>query len=119
MSDTETPVTFVKARLDEDEVAAQKLMRDAQDAQLQLKEPRLLGREIPFWYRWPDVEAMSAGVLREVAAKRAVIEVYEVAAASDDPAVDLSIGMATMRMVLRSYATVYSDHPDYRPEWNP
>jgi hypothetical protein len=58
-----------------------------------------------------------ARVLREVWAKRKIIEVYEAAAASDDSATDRSIGMATLRMVLRSYATVWNDHPDYRQEW--
>jgi Family of unknown function (DUF6221) len=60
-----------------------------------------------------------ARVLREVAAKRKIIEVYEAAAASNDPATDCSVGMATLRMVLRSYATVWSDHPHYRQEWIP
>lgn len=44
--------------LDEAEQRGRALLVSAQRTSLMLKEPRLLGREIPGWHAWPDVEAM-------------------------------------------------------------
>ena len=127
---------FLSARLDEDEAVAKAAGGSGPDGQWARHEDEVgtgyghlydVGGDVVVYDEGApgDLEFDHiarhdpARVLREVAAKRAVIEVYEAAAASDDPKVDYSIGMATMRMVLRSYATVWSGHPDYRPEWKP
>jgi hypothetical protein len=57
-----------------------------------------------------------ARVLREVAAKRAILGAYESqrAAQFNDPAV-----VDELRDVVQTLASVHSDHPDYRPEWKP
>jgi hypothetical protein len=56
-----------------------------------------------------------ARVLREVAAKRAILGAYESQRAAQfyDPAV-----VDELRDVIETLASVYSDHPDYRPKWN-
>lgn len=66
-----------------------------------------------------------ARVLREVAAKRAIIEAAD-EATSNDMSVDNDrrVGSRNMAeepyvgdLILRALAGVYSDHPDYRTEW--
>jgi hypothetical protein len=56
-----------------------------------------------------------ARVLREVAAKRAIIEEWEVDYI-DNPCTQLPDARAA-RLALHVIATVYSDHPDYDPAW--
>lgn len=51
-----------------------------------------------------------ARVLREVEAKRAIVEHAEFWSENDQDA---------MAWVLRALAAVYSDHPDYQPGWKP
>lgn len=66
-----------------------------------------------------------ARVLREVAAKRAIIEAADEATGLDI-SVDIDRGVGRRNMdedpyvgdlILRALAVVYSDHPDYRIEW--
>jgi hypothetical protein len=70
-------VTALRARADEDEKAARDLLRIAQDVQLKLEEPRLLGREIPGWYSWPAVEAMAWRAIRDAVNLREVLDHYQ------------------------------------------
>lgn len=62
-----------------------------------------------------------ARVLREVAAKRAIVAAY----AKADEWVNVSAGATAayarqiMDETLRHLAAVWSDHPDYRQEWAP
>lgn len=67
---------FTKARLDEAEAAARELLRTAQDVSLKLKDPALLGRRMPGWHSWPDVEAMCTGRLADIEAMRAVLAMH-------------------------------------------
>jgi len=67
-----------------------------------------------------------ARVLREVEAKRAILEVYtEVIAEIRRAHVeDEQVGMmrsarAGLDVAIQALATVYQDHPDYREEWRP
>jgi len=109
-------VTFLRARLDEDEAVA----REVQDAP---KAPKP-------WALWADgywafVAADPARILAEVAAKRAIAD-----AASE------AFGAYQTRMTgteirqnegerlaftttLRHLAAVYASHPGYREEWKP
>jgi hypothetical protein len=109
---------FIEARLAEDETIA----RFATPA---------LGEE---WREWSVTKATTTGVqyvsvddhvrrhsparvLREVAAKRAILAI-----ADDQPEADWDgrqhTHWLTMDKVLRALATVWQDHPDYRPEWS-
>jgi len=68
---------FITARLAEAHARATALQREARHAIEALKEPRLLGREIPGWHSWPDVEAMCLGMLRDIEAKRSIVARHE------------------------------------------
>ena len=93
-------VAFLRARLDEDE-------RWAQDS----ASPLYSDGE-------PGTPGHSARALREVAAKRAILGLHARAViCQGDWHEDGQEQLA--EDVLRQLATVYSDHPDYRPEWAP
>lgn len=92
------PIEFLEARLDEDEAWAE-------DAPSQ---------ERP---RDPDDPAR---VLRDVAAKRRIIAMYEAPAYGGwDPAdrAEASGRREGLREVIRALASVYGWHEDYREEW--
>jgi Family of unknown function (DUF6221) len=90
---------FLAARLDEDQAGA-RFMRD--------REARGLQSRADFMGS-PLAERM----LREVEAKRKILKLLEAAETYDDK----SLGVATLRMVAKTFATVWSDHPDYDPAW--
>ena len=54
-----------------------------------------------------------ARVLREVEAKRRIIQEHVDQVEMDDPCVPIVAG----ERPLRHLAAVYADHPDYDPEW--
>jgi hypothetical protein len=61
-----------------------------------------------------------ARVLAEVEAKRLVIREWESAkrTAEEDPGdVSAQVAMLALEIAMRAQATVYEQHPDYRPEW--
>lgn len=63
-------------------------------------------------------------MLREVAAKRTILERYERGSAGELPEWKagrelIEAGLAILLGVLRDLGAVYSDHPDYRAEWAP
>jgi hypothetical protein len=105
---------FITARLDEDEVAAKRnLGGDG------------LGDRQGFAPSWPDYPTFDspdlaaaqdyitrfrpARALREAAAKRAILAQRE-----RSPA-----GSPVLTHALYCLAAIWSDHPDYRPEWKP
>jgi hypothetical protein len=57
-----------------------------------------------------------ARVLREIAAKRAILELFAI---SNEEGFGGSEGWTLVRDAVRQIAAVYSDHPDYREEWRP
>jgi hypothetical protein len=65
-----------------------------------------------------------ARVFREVAAKRAILQRYEIAGIGAEATAGTVLAgasrlrMATLDDVLLALASVWSDHPDYRPEWS-
>ena len=67
---------FFKARLDEEEARTRALLENARYAAAAVREPRLLGREIPGWHSWPDVVAMCAETETGIEADRAVLDLY-------------------------------------------
>jgi hypothetical protein len=84
-----TPAEFLAARLDEDEAHAQLGIRAG-----------VTGRE---------------RMLREVEAKRKILDLYEAAVAYDDT----SLGVATLRAVIGTLAGIWRDHPDYEEAMRP
>lgn len=122
----------------EEQEAARKLERRAQEHALHIQEPNLLGRVIPGWHDWPDIEAMAHRVAAECEAKRRIIELHDEdtrtvigseevewlgtcgvccepskwdhfeSAASEYPC-----------MTLRLLALPYADRPGYQERWRP
>ena len=93
---------FLTARLDEDEARARAALEEWHDEGTR--------------HEWEDLPDASfaharsfdpARVLREVEAKRAILD-YENYRKSLPGC-----------LLLRHFAAVYSDHPGYRPEWKP
>ena len=100
---------FISARLDEDEAAARKAAdfpydhpSDAPWIAMQLKVQRGIAMTFDAHFARHD----PARVLREVAAKRRALSRY----LNDDEMV--------MWPVIVAIAAIYSDHPDYREDWD-
>lgn len=66
-------MAFVRQQVDEDELVARMLLIEAQRVSLTLKDPKHLGKFMPGWSLWPDVEQMAQDRLAEVEAKRDLI----------------------------------------------
>jgi Family of unknown function (DUF6221) len=138
-------VAFVRARLDEDEQVASHVLRHSWDSYgRQVAEAWVAERvvadegRVDCWQvrtdrgpatvthhvlqtPWPgELTAQHVArfgsprrVLREVVALRAILNLYEVADSREISAdAWLMLGQA-----VRHLAAVWSDHPDYRPEW--
>jgi Family of unknown function (DUF6221) len=117
-------VAFLRARLDEDETAAKQAAGEspapwAEDyGDLKAADGELIVDGVGYggaaWHLYA-VEHIArhdpARVLREVEAKRAILDLYEAAAIHDDT----SLGVATLRTVVKALAAVYRDHPDFDP----
>jgi hypothetical protein len=61
------------AALGEQVEGARKLLCAAQRVQLELKEPKILGRRIPGWGWWPDVERMMAALIAQAEGRRSIL----------------------------------------------
>ena len=53
-----------------------KLLTYAQETSLSLKDPKFLGREMPGWYLWAEIEEALQGVLAECEANRRIIAAH-------------------------------------------
>lgn len=116
--------TFLRARLDEDEAALRPLV-NGRDGQ------RLPGG----WDHWGEAgEHISHAVdftrmLHQVEANRAILEAHaeepewpqrcKVCLSDRRDFPELWNPDAWPCLTLRAIAAVYSDHPDYKPEWKP
>ena len=101
----EAEIEFLRARLDE----TGKLARAYLDHAIARKRP---GPE-----RWGYAQ-----VLREVQAQQLILERYERARTIPESAVSFTAGQddgyrQACEDALRDFNAIYSDHPDYRPEW--
>jgi Family of unknown function (DUF6221) len=127
MTEPDALVAFLTARLDEDDQQLRKLLCRAQNVSLELQEPKLLGRHIPGWDSWGDVEKLCVRALREAEADRALIAAYEAARAAVPPvdgwyefADGVTVGLADgLGSALKIRAARFSDHPGYDPSWSP
>lgn len=125
-------IAFVTARLDEDEAAARESYYEGQ---------RWITEEEGV-YRWPDDELVHsadrkadarhiarhdpARVLREIAAKRVVLEWYAESVEASalfreklGTGTHMAVAAESYLNVMRADAAVHSDHPRYRAEWAP
>lgn len=149
MTKQQTLVQFLEERLREDQEAADRMAAvypepwDLYDrgwmVRIEADEPgfldvvRLEQRQAPEGLDWlaGAIEHVAmhspSRVLREVAAKRAIIELADEASGLD-MSVDLDrrVGSRDMQeepfvgdLIIRQLAAVYSDHPEYREEWKP
>jgi hypothetical protein len=121
--------SFLGTRLDEAEAATRALLAESQRVSVALKEPRLLGKEIPGWGSWRAVEQMGTDRLADVEAKRRILDLHTPQRIG--VFVDLSCPTCwhtttdpTRReehpcRTLRCLALPYATHPDYRQEWKP
>lgn len=118
-------VVWLRAQLDEDEARARNLLVYAQQTVLTLQDPHHLGKFIPGWHDWPDVERMCTERLAEVEAKRQIIGLHDDdGGAHECPAIDEVVTKGEHYtayerecMTLRLLALPYSDRPGYREEW--
>ena len=123
-------VTFLEARLAEDEATVS-----------EIHQPRVCGSVDRDGEFDPDPIWCScdypARVLREVAARRHILDLFmSTAALVEHPPVmseghpyagkisaqdyfDARRELAVLRPVVVALAAIYSDHPDYRQEWKP
>ena len=130
---TDVWAAFVAARLDEDEAAAKAATPGPWHA---AGEDILSRAGDPYWTGACAANAAGADaahiarhdparVLREVKAKRAIMAMWEhenmPSVYQPEPEVQELINERrdTIEMVLCEMAAVWSDHPDYRPEWTP
>lgn len=113
-------IAFAAERLDEAEAEARDLLRTAQDVRLALRDPRLLGRVIPGWYSWPDVEAMCERALRDVeSGRRALARHEDCAPWGGGPCEHAGTTDEPPCLDLRDLLWRWRGHPDYSRAWAP
>jgi len=120
-----TPLTeFLAARLDEDREAATKAggREWAYNGHIWLVvdhegDPVVYDEGKPNWFQASHIVRHDpARVLREVAAKRALLEEFELPGL-DCAATSAAPDNCRQHRVLRQLAAIYSDHSDFREEW--
>jgi hypothetical protein len=121
-----TLTEFLTARLDEDEAMAKAADEDwAPSAALPRDTHLVYGLEhagFGLAYQGFALVHDPARVLREVAAKRAILMRYaDCLTRTEDAAYPNGVAMDQVReyddFVLPNLAAIWSDHHDYRPEW--
>jgi hypothetical protein len=127
-------VDFIRARLDEDETIARQAGRtsapgadrwqvDGWNLWTSEDRPELIGKVVPLGWAHHMARHDPARVLQQCAMLRAMLghakEVgeYERDRASDLGYIGRETGAYTDDLMYRDIAAVWSDHPDYRPEW--
>lgn len=118
MSEKPDLITFVRERLDEREATARRAARESNGERWS---------RLQFRNGLPDVAEHAAAndpayVLRDIAAKRAIVDAYENALQrNQSPPIDawLAGAVAAGQFYLRCIAAIDAGHPDYNPEWRP
>lgn len=119
MGDVPAPaelVPWLRLQLDEQAGRARSLLAGAQHTSLALREPRLLGREIPGWGYWPDVERVCRELLAEVDVKRRVLDVELDRVMVEGPLPGRMRDLVETD-VIRWLAQPYADRPGWREQW--
>lgn len=113
-------VPWLRAVLDKEEAATRELLHWVQQTILELQDPKLLGRYIPGWGHWPEVERMCQSRLLDIDAQRRILDEHSPRRMGHF--VDLRCEgclKADPCPTVRMLALPYAEHPDYRPEWRP
>jgi hypothetical protein len=108
-------VDFITARLDEIEAVA----ADPHAARLWAPGTRQDGVVValaPFAVLDGELHASPTYVLDDIAAKRRIVQRLE-PIATWVPGADIEVKLAVT--ILADFASVWSDHPDWREEWQP
>jgi hypothetical protein len=113
-------VTFLRARLDEDQAAATRGLDPEDIPDAKADNVSALHDE----YQFEKLVITKGRVLREVEAKRRILDRYEDALARiTDPAESLYAARAQVKeyeyWTLPALALPYSDHSDYEEGWRP
>ena len=107
-------VQFLRARLDEDEARARRAIDGPRTAFVSADEDIE-----PLLFDEDGVFVLPARVLREVDAKRQILEECEDAdRRSNWPDFDGGV-FSGLDTAVQHLALPYADHPDYREEWRP
>lgn len=114
MTDPGALVAFLRVRLDEKQEKAQGLLRRARQHQIDCRDPAVLGRPVPGWGDWPEVQRLAAHVLREVEAHRRIVDEY-----ADSVAGGFRFTAAALEFAVQCLALPHDQHPDWREEWRP
>lgn len=114
-----TLIEFLRARLDDRAERAAKLLRYAQENDVAVRDPDLLGRRVPGWHDWPEVEQMAREVLADIGSKRRIVDWQLMGLDGDarDRGEPTPPGHADQ--VLRLLALPFAHHPDYDESWKP
>lgn len=107
-------VAFLRARLAEEQAEAEKLA-DTDDWWMP-DSWVIRWEETGTYDSYAYLRIAKKRVLAEVAAKRQIIDLYEIADTSFELDRD---AWHVMRNVVRQLATPYADHPDYDEGWRP
>ncbi|MER7331692.1 MULTISPECIES: DUF6221 family protein [unclassified Micromonospora] len=124
--------TWLHEQITAAEASTRTLLYWAQQTVLTLKEPRLLGKEIPGWHDWPNVEKMCQQRLAELDAKRRILAaldltpcpcarsqrcvIHDSSAGPPEFAVERYVDPVT-EMILSAMALPYDDKPGYQERW--
>jgi hypothetical protein len=101
------------------EASTRTLLYWAQQTILTLQEPRLLGKEIPGWHDWPNVEKMCHQRLAELAAMREAVKACEEDLRQrGDGALGGRVDRPTWDVVA-SLASAFASQPGYQERWRP
>lgn len=121
-------ITWLRAAMEDDERRSRKLLADAQQNALIVQDPSYLGKFMPGWHDWPDVERMCTERLADIGAKRAILGMHEgrhwcSPGPEDTEWRVIEAGEEVTRVYpclhLRVLALPFADRPGYREDWRP
>lgn len=99
---------FLLARFDEAGERVRELLRWSERAELELQDPRYLGKRIPGWHAWPDVSAELHAALRDIEAKRKIVELISERGKRAKAIPVRGCHMVTIRITVRATASTTS-----------
>ncbi|MCX5066632.1 DUF6221 family protein [Micromonospora lupini] len=116
--------TWLSAQLDMNQESTRTRLYWAQQTILTLRDPKLLGKYIPGWHDWPQVEAMCQQRLAELDAARQIISLHAPHSSGACPTCWRITARSATREdypcpTLCRLASPYAARPGYREEWRP
>jgi hypothetical protein len=117
--------TFLLDRYARDEQDLRRILAGAKQTRAMIAEQQLqlLGRLVPGWALWPDVETAALAGLAQLDARRRTVKLLQ-AIEPETACYGYEEGHAAGKHelaqdVLFLLALPYAPHPDYREEWKP